>query len=85
MNEMSFDLTFYTKTLSTPKSESFDVRSLTVGKSERTHSRRIERFRNFPLVSGGQFFVVPLWLGSTTGVYRGRRAGWTEKKKPYSR
>lgn len=45
--EMSFDLTFYTKTMSTPKSEKFWRKGEKGKKSARTHSTRTERFRNF--------------------------------------
>jgi hypothetical protein len=74
--EMSFDLTFYTKTMSTPKSEKFWRTGEKEKKSTRTHTQHeLKGFVIFSLVSGGQFFFVPLWLGwSTTGVYRSRRS-----------
>lgn len=86
--DLSFDLTFLRKKdiVKPPQIEKFwRIESQIEKKSARTHSRRTERFRNFPLVSDDSFSSSLLWLGSRAGVYRGRRAGsagYTEKKKP---
>jgi hypothetical protein len=58
-----------------PNRRSFDVRERREKKAHAHTQHELKGFVIFSLVSGGQFFFVPLWLGwSTTGVYRSRRS-----------